>query len=84
MRSHGVEPGHSMQLLLQLEDEYTHKMILEQKFREKEEVVLVRYLEPPKHGKDGTSRFNLFEKRQHYQFIKVQQQSTSHYRSNQN
>ena len=66
MRSHGVEPGHAMQLLLQLEDEYTHKMILEQKFREKEEVVLVRYLEPPKHGKDGTSRFNLFEKRQHY------------------
>ena len=53
-----------MKLSLQLEDEYTQKMILQQKYREKMEVVLTRYLEPPKHGKDGSSSVNLFENRQ--------------------
>ena len=55
VHSQGVKPGHSMQLSLQLEVEYTHKMILQQKYCEKVEVVLAWYLEPPKHGKVGTS-----------------------------
>ena len=50
----------------QLKDEYTHTMILEQKYREKVEVALAQYLEPSTHGKDGT-RVNLFENTQHYQ-----------------
>ena len=39
VQSQGVKPRHVMQLLLQLEVEYTHKMILQQKYCEKMEVV---------------------------------------------
>ena len=62
MRYHGDEPGHSMKLSLQLEDEYTHKIILQQKYHEKVEVVLAQ-----------SSRVKLFENRQiyHAMFIKV-------------
>ena len=47
VQSNGVKPGHTTQLSLQLEDEYTHNMILDQKYREKVEIVLARHLEPP-------------------------------------
>ena len=40
VRTYGVKPGQSMQLALELEDSYTHQMIIEQKYCEKVEVTI--------------------------------------------
>ena len=59
VRSDGVKPGHGLQLQLQLEDDYTHNIIMKEKYMSKVEVALARYLKPPKDRKNTFPRVRL-------------------------
>ena len=66
VRSASVKAGQSVQLSFKLEDDYTHKIILQQNYIGKVEIVLARFLKPPRDSEDTNPRVKLFLDRQPY------------------
>ena len=66
VRSDGVKPYHGVQLAMQLEENYTHNIILQEKYVTKVEVALAKYLKPPRNHTEAIQRVRLFTERQPY------------------
>ena len=69
MRSGSVKPGQSVQLSFKLEDNFTHKIILQQNYIGKVEVTLARSLKPSRDSEDTISKVKMFGNRQPYHAI---------------